>query len=584
LAVLIGLLACSCLAQNDGNSQGQGQSQETQSPQAQGADQSPQNETQSNQPANNSAVQPQVEPSRQQAPAAQPPAPNQPAQSSSSRTEAPPRKAVENPLVPNQTPITLDTSETIFSVLAALNACGYDEDLAVSDPTRRKIRDEVQRNLKESEEAQNALEAVCEFYQSHLQGKSVTRTLSQYISLALYIEGPPHFLPRVKEEEMPPDAGDVAGFGTALERFYDKARLHAIWERHRNDYAGLIERYHQPLAKMVFDTDIYLKLASQQYLGRTFTVYLDFLGSPNETNARNYGSDYDVVVFPSPSGQSALKMDQIRHTYLHYLLDPLADKHYEAIKRLEPLLQSVQAAPMENSFKTDISLLVTECLIRAIEIRTTGSKHTAEALRVQAVDDAVKQGYILTSYFYETIVAFENDPAGLRTAYGDFLGNIDLKKEQKAASEVQFAKASSPELLQLSRPQERLMLVMAERRLTAGDPEGAQELAQQALDKKIGDEGRALFILAEAAVAQRNMDGARTNFEKTIETAKDPKLLGWSHVYLGRILDLKDNRQEALKEYQAALNISGQLPEIKAAAERGLAQAYEPPARPKEDK
>ena len=65
-------------------------------------------------------------------------------------------------------------------------------------------------------------------------------------------------------------------------------------------------------------------------------------------------------------------MDQIRHTFLHYELDPLADKHPSAIKRLEPLLQSVKRSPLEESFKTDISLLVTECLIRAIEIRTSG--------------------------------------------------------------------------------------------------------------------------------------------------------------------------------------------------------------------
>ena len=274
-------------------------------------------------------------------------------------------------------------------------------------------------------------------------------------------------------------------------------------------------------------------------------------------------------------------MDQIRHTYLHYLLDPLAEKHYSGIERLEPLLQSVKRAPLEESFKSDISLLVTECLVRAVEIRTTGNKKTAEALRAQAVDDAVKQGYILTRYFYDTVVAFEKDPVGLRSAYSGFLENIDVRKEQKAASEVQFAKATAPELLQLSRPQERLMLITAEKRLAAGDPKGAQELAQQALDKKIGDQGRALFILAEAAVAEKNMEGARANFQKTIETAKDPKLLGWSHVYLGRILDLKEEREEAVKEYQAALNAGGELPEIKAAAEHGLAQAYEPPAKPK---
>jgi hypothetical protein len=400
------------------------------------------------------------------------------------------------------------------------------------------------------------------------------------------MDGPPHFAPRVKEEDLPPDAAAITLFGTLLERFYEKAGLHSIWERHRKDYAALMNRYHAPLAKMVFDTEIYLKQPSSQYLGRRFTIYLDFMGSPNETDARNYGSDYFVIVFPAPdtnSGaapQSALKMDQIRHTFLHYELDPLADKHPSAIKRLEPLLQSVKRSPMEESFKTDISLLVTESLIRAMEIRMSGNKQTADAMRAQAVDDAVKQGYILTRTFYDEVVAFEKDPVGIRGAYGEFLDGVDLKKEEKAASEVQFASSTAPELLRLSRPEERRMLVTAEKRLAAGDPKGAQELAQQALDKKIGDQGRALFILAEVAVANKNRDGAQDNFQKAIESTKDPTVVGWSHVYLGRILDMKEEREAALQEYKAALSAGGGLPEIKAAAERGLEQAYEPPAKP----
>ena len=62
-----------------------------------------------------------------------------------------------------------------------------------------------------------------------------------------------------------------------------------------------------------------------------------------------------------------------------------------------------------------------------------------------------------------------------------------MKAQEKAANEVQFAQATAPELVQLSRLEDRRMLVTAEKRLAAGDPKGAQELAQQALEKKIGD-------------------------------------------------------------------------------------------------
>lgn len=542
-------------------------------------------------PVNPAAESSSVESRQEQAaPSAQP----QPSQSqgasqkqSSSKQVAPKQAPPKQPAQydSNRIPITLETSETIFSVLTALNACGYDQDLAISDPTRSKVRDEVERNVRSSAEAQAAEVAVCDFLERHVATRDSNRNLSQYISLALYMDGAPHFMPRSKEEDLPPDAGAIAGLGTLLEKFYEKAGVHGVWERHRFDYAMAVRRYHEPLAKMVFDTEVYLKQPSAQYLGRTFTVYLDFMGSPNETDARNYGTAYYVVVFPSPteaagsSAEAGLKMDQIRHTFLHYELDPLADKHYTAIKRLQPLLQSVKRAPLEESFKTDISLLVTECLVRAIEIRTSGSK-SEEAMRAQAVDDAMKQGYILTRHFYNAIVAFEKDPAGISGEYAGILDAVDLKKEEKAAAEVQFASAAAPELVRLSRPEERRLLITAEKRLAEGDPKGAQELAQAALDKKIGDRGRALFILAEVAVANRNRDGAEDNFQKAIAASNDPKVVGWSHVYLGRILDMKEDRDAALEQYRAALTAGATLPEVKAAAERGLAQAYEPPTKP----
>ena len=56
-----------------------------------------------------------------------------------------------------------------------------------------------------------------------------------------------------------------------------------------------------------------------------------------------------MVVSPGPG--SALKMDQIQHTYLHYLLDPLAMKYPATMEDLKPLLTTVKAAPMDDSFK-----------------------------------------------------------------------------------------------------------------------------------------------------------------------------------------------------------------------------------------
>jgi hypothetical protein len=476
----------------------------------------------------------------------------------------------------NQSPVTLDTNETLFTVLTAINTCGYDQDLGVSDPLRARVRSEVARVRQSSPEAENATQAMCQYYQEHQQPEP-SKLLAQYVSLALYLNPPPNLTAKAKDADIPPDAALVLGILPLMQKFSETAGLHAIWEANAGAYAALTGRYHEALAKVLFDTEIYLKLPSSSRLGRDFNVYVDPMGAPGQTNARNYGSDYYVVISPGPG--AGLKMDQIRHTYLHYLLDPLAMKYPATMKRLGPLLETVKMAPMDQSFKSDVSLLVTECFIRAIEARTAGSKKAPEAERLQAIQNSTKQGFILTTYFYEALLRFEKDPASLSNAYGDLVSGIDLGKERRRATQVTFASTSDTELLHLSRPQQGKLLVAAERRLSAGDAESAQKLAQQALDEKNEDQGRALFILAEVATHNSDMQGARNYFERALEVAHEPKVVAWSHIYLGRIFDLQEDREAAMDHYRAAATAGSGLPEAKAAAELGLQKPYEPTRR-----
>jgi hypothetical protein len=475
--------------------------------------------------------------------------------------------------------VTLDISETLFTVLTAVNICGYDSELNVSDPLRAEIRAEVAKNMQASESAKSAADQMCGFYQNTQQADP-SRTLSEYVSLALYLDPPPSLAPKGKESDLPPDVSAVIGILPSLQKFYSADGLHAIWEGHEALYSALTQRYHDPVAKMLFDTEIYLKMPSSGYLGRGFTVFLDPMGAPGQTNARNYAADYYVVI--SPGTTSSLKMVQIRHTYLHYLIDPLSLKYPEAVKRLDPILDVVKTAPMDENFKTDASLLATECLIRAVEARTAGNSKEAETLRQRAVDESMEQGFVLTQYFYDALGQFEKDSAGLRNVFGSMLLSIDVRKEVRRASQIQFATKADPEILHLSRPLEGKLLQTAEQRLSAGDSAAAQKLAQEALDEKSEDPGRALFILAQAATMNRKINDARDYFQKALQNSREPKVVAWSHIYLGRIFDLQEDRDAALGEYRAAAGASASLPEAKAAAEQGLRQPYEPPSHPQE--
>ena len=483
------------------------------------------------------------------------------------------------PVLAQNSPVTISSDETLFAVLAAINNCGFDVELGSSDTLRQTIRGEIGRNLETSDTAKSAADAVCSFYRDHQQ-QDASRTLSQYISLALYLTAPPVFAPKVKESDLPPDASGVLGFVPLLNTFYTEAGVHKIWQQQASDYAELAARYHGPLDQMIRNMELYLRLPTGGYLGRTFHIYIEPMGAPSEINARNYGTEYFVVVTPGTNPD--LKLEQIRHTYLHYLLDPVVGKYSGTLNILDPVLEAVKLAPMDESFKSDASLLVTECVIRAIEARTLSGGKAPLGQQEQAVQDSMSQGFVLTRYFYEKLLDFEKDDIGFRNALPPMLSQIDVPREKKRASQVEFANQADPELLQLPSPKEGKLLSTAEERLTAGDSATAEKLAKQALAEKTEDPGRALFILAEISL-NGNMDNAQDYFEQALKVTAEPKVVAWSHIYLGRILDLRDQnengplRAQAIAHYKAAVTASDTLPGAKAAAQKGVDQPFQAP-------
>jgi hypothetical protein len=74
-------------------------------------------------------------------------------------------------------PVTIGRDENVFTVLAALNNCGYDAELATSDPLRQTVRGEIGHSIENSDAAKSAAFAVCGFYRDHQQADD-TKTLS----------------------------------------------------------------------------------------------------------------------------------------------------------------------------------------------------------------------------------------------------------------------------------------------------------------------------------------------------------------------------------------------------------------------
>jgi tetratricopeptide (TPR) repeat protein len=469
--------------------------------------------------------------------------------------------------------ISLDSNESLFATVAAINSCGYDAELQASNPVRAAVRAEIAANVAQSAGA--AQRELCAFYRDHQQ-QDASHELSQYVSLALLLGAPPQFELTVPESDLPPGASYVAGFIPYLRAFYERAGLHQIWMKHQAEYQALLEEQHRQVSQTIMSTDAYLRLPVGSYHARRMAMYLEPMAAPGQVNARNYAADYFLVLSPDATGH--IRLEAVRHIYLHYLLDTMLTSRPLAMKRLEAILPALMNAPMEDTYKRDISLLVTESLIRAIEARMVREGPGAEELRNRMVENAVGDGFVLTRPFYAQLVQFEKEPMGFQRFLPDLLASVNAEQERKRAEQVSFNARATPDVLS-SAPRAAAApaadpLDSAEARLAAGDPAGAQQIATKIIREKNGDQARALFILAKAALLSRDPESAQTNFERAIEVGNNAQVVAWSHVYLGRLFDMRENREQALKHYNAALNSGFEGEKMKSAAESGIKQPY----------
>lgn len=515
--------------------------------------------------------------------------------------------------------ITLDTSEPLFYLGVALNSCGYDNDLAASSAVRVRVRDEINGELAASAAARDARDALCGYIRSHALGDSGL-SLAQYVSLSLYVGPPPLLTPTVDIPDLPTDAAQVVEVLPLLRTFAEAVHLNAIWGEHRAEYEGFIDRIHDPLTKMFLDTNIYLHLPVSSYDGRRFLVLLEPMLAPSETNARVYGSDYIVVV--SPAAGDAVPQDLIRHTYLHYLVEPMVYSRPEAMDRLQPLLKAVEDAPLELSYKSDITSLLSECLIKAIEVhlmqtgiappakpspradRSEIEKYEeqmivydrqAEAMRRKAVDLEMRQGWVLVEYFYDELGKLEKTGTSLKEAIGPMVYGMDVTREMHHDSQIVFLPQGSG-IDPLSRGQRRPKaktltgMDLAELKLSKGDKDdvnAAEDIAEAAL-KANSSNADAHYLLGRVDLMKGEPDEALDHLAKTIALSKDPRTIAWAHIYLGRLYDLARDaddpnahpeREKAVAEYKAALANRDSQPDTKAAAEKGLKEPFALPRR-----
>jgi|SRR5579872_7337513 len=457
----------------------------------------------------------------------------------------------------------LDASPTLFTVMAALNAAGFDAGLTSPDghPLRAAVREELaKRNIP-------SLAAIKDFVAKHRRRTDIEE-LSQYISFALTAGGPPRFAIDIRDVEIPPDASVVKDFSSLLEAFYKEAGIDDLWRRSRPAIDQYLARYHGPVSNTVLQINSYLRQQTSGFSGRRFQILIELLAPPNIVQSRSYGNEYTVVVTPSAEP----RISDLRHAYLHYILDPLATRYQEILNRKKVLAEHLgRVRALDDNLKEDFLQLATECLIKAIEARLDH--------RPDLVQAAMLDGYILTPYFSEHLPEYEKQEQAMLLYYPDLIKGIDNVKEDARISQVTFNTSPAPRHTIRSAPPPPPQLTGAaktlddaERLYTARDLDKAKATYLQVLQQtdQTPMHAAVYYGLARIAILQKDPETAEKLFLKSLELGPEPQVKAWVLVYLGRLSLAAREAAQAGKYFQQALQVPGASDMALKAANEGL--------------
>lgn len=469
----------------------------------------------------------------------------------------------------------LDSNQALFALLSARAACGYDNPEAGNAvPARASIVKALQQANPPS------LYELKRFFSLH-QAKDPAADLGQYISFALSIGPPPDFEYRYKPTERSPEVAPLDGLEKLLAKFWTEANLDELWKRAQPGYDQAIGFYHSPVTKAILEANAYLRNPTTGYLGRRFQIFVELAAKPGLIQSRSLKDDYFVVV--GPAGHDAASIDasveeqtrQIRHAYLHYVLDPLSVKYATHLQPKKALMDISDTAPaLDEAYKKDFLLLATESLIKAVEARLSPASKRAEM-----VDTALREGFILTPYFADHLPDYEKQQEAMRLYLPEMIDGISLRAETKRLNGVQFSQAKLTERPDQPVTPKLAPLTPAQQALTEAENYSFDKQypkAKESFNRVLelpddnGLHGRAYFGLARIAALQKDPELAERLFQKTLGVKPDPETESWTQLYLGRLAAAAGDNDQATAHYQAALNVTGGAAKAQEAAKKAL--------------
>ena len=309
---------------------------------------------------------------------------------------------------------------------------------------------------------------------------------------------------------------------------------------------------------------------------------------------------------------------ELRRAYIKYVVDPLVVRFNREIsarkEQIKQLLDARTSAGVQVS--PDIYIAVARSLAIAADVRleettrlnaltsdarsrldkTTDAAKRAEivkeldAARASVTDESAAQlaeayenGAVLDFYFAEQLRGTESSGFDVSNSLADMISSFDAAREAKRlveadaarrralaarkAREAQSENAANPAMLPNATLIKKLLDVDEMVRLK-NYPAAEERLL--ALLREFPNEPRIYFALGETAslsavgviddeLQAQRLNKALANYRNAVNAstpATDRCLLARAHEAMGRILEFQDHRDEALKEFDAAIQVN----------------------------
>lgn len=335
---------------------------------------------------------------------------------------------------------------------------------------------------------------------------------------------------------------------------------------------------------------------------RRFFVVPDLLAPTGTVIFQNIRDDYYAIV-PTNTNLSA---SEVRRGYLQFVIDPLVLKNAKEIlpfrEGIKQLLDERRKARPDIS--PDVFLAVSRSLVAAADAKETEYRKvqaaTAEARRridqAQGIEakkavsaelaalkqsfsdevalqlsEAYERGAVLSFYFADQLKGLEDSGFDIASSLRDIILSLDTAKE--AGRLAQFADArrralSNREVSRSKKLELPKKLLQVNELINKKDYAEADAQLKKLLEENPNESrifytlGRISSLTAQTAfdeeLRDKRLDDAKAYYSNAIRTANaktDPALIQLSYVALGRIYEFYEEKEKALKMYEAAINL-----------------------------